>query len=112
MSDERKHFKPWWIPETPEHKKRVADPMRTADIKYLQSKYWRGIRRQILERDMYLCKECERMGLTNEGNQVDHIHARKDNANYEKYNEDLDNLQTLCRSCHATKTIKERNARK
>lgn len=104
-------FKPWWIPETPEHKQRQNNPVRTADIKYLQSKYWRSIRRQILERDMYLCQECFRSGMTNEGNQVDHIIPRSGNDDYEKFNEDIDNLQVLCTSCHATKTLKERHGK-
>jgi len=105
-------IKAGWMPQTPEHTRAEMTPERTADIKYLQSTYWRSVRQQVLNRDLALCQECLRHGITKEGNQVDHILARKDNPDFEKYREDIDNLQTLCTACHARKTIKERNARK
>lgn len=109
----KKKFHPGWMPvTTPEHTRRENDHLRTADIKYLKTTYWRAIRKQVLERDLYLCQECLKHGITKEGNQVDHIKARKDDPNYKKYDENIDKLQTLCRPCHARKTIKERNARK
>ena len=63
------------------------------------SKRWRAIRRQVLARDMYLCKVCGRYG-----DEVDHIDG-------DDGNNDPDNLQTLCKRDHAAKTRKEQNGR-
>lgn len=59
------------------------------------SKRWRAIRRQVLARDLYLCQECGKFG-----DEVDH--KDRDSAN-----NNPENLQTLCKPCHARKTAKE-----
>lgn len=56
---------------------------------------WGRLREQILHRDP-ICVKCARAAATD----VDHIDG---NA----YNNDLDNLQGLCKSCHSKKTWKE-----
>ena len=64
--------------------------MRTA------KRVWRRLRLQILERDGYRCRTCERAGRL----EVDHIQPiRKGGIEY-----DPGNLQVLCRGCHIEKT--------
>ena len=60
------------------------------------SKAWRAQRRRVLERDQYVCQHCQRWG-----NHVDHIN---NDAHIDVPDEAL---QTLCRECHSSKTIKE-----
>jgi len=108
----KKKVKAGWMPQTPEHNNRIWGKMQTADVKYLQSPYWRGVRNAVITRDNGLCQECLKYGITTPGNQVDHIIARHDSEIDYRYNEDMDNLQTLCLSCHSRKTAKERHARK
>jgi len=50
-----------------------------------------------------LCAECERQGLVVAGYAVDHIAPHRGDDRLKK---DWNNLQTLCQSCHATKTAK------
>jgi hypothetical protein len=61
---------------------------------YLNSKYWKRIRKYALMRDKYACRECGSRLYTH----VDHINYGK--MGFEK----LENLQTLCWDCHKTKT--------
>ena len=63
---------------------------------------WERLRLTILKRDCYLCQSCRKEGRVIAGNIVDHI-LNKDNGG----TDDPENLQTLCRSCHATKTGRE-----
>lgn len=63
---------------------------------------WRKLRKQVLERDCYLCQECLRNGRTTEGNQVDHIKQKAQGGT-----DDMENLQTLCKPCHEVKTATE-----
>lgn len=59
------------------------------------SKRWRAIRRQVLARDLYLCRDCGRYG-----DQVDH-------ADGDSHNNDEANLVTRCIRCHSRKTARE-----
>lgn len=59
------------------------------------SKTWKAIRRRILARDLYLCRECGKYG-----DQVDHVDG-------DSHNNRESNLQTLCRRCHSSKTARE-----
>lgn len=68
------------------------------------SKIWKSTRKQILLRDGYLCQECKKNGVINDGNTVDHI--KPINQGGDSLN--LNNLQTLCEKCHAKKSAKER----
>jgi len=63
------------------------------------SKRWRAIRRAVLARDLYICRDCGRYG-----NEVDHIDG--DTAN-----NDEANLAVMCKRCHAAKTRREMDAR-
>ena len=61
------------------------------------SKAWRKARRAILERDMGLCVRCGRPGDI-----VHHkIHLTPENINDPEISLSADNLETLCRECHA-----------
>ena len=58
-------------------------------------RHWQSIRLWILARDGYACVQCGKRNRL----EVDHIQARHNGGN-----DDLDNLQTLCRKCHIIKT--------
>ena len=61
---------------------------------------WQVLRRAALDRDGWRCRNCGKAGVL----EVDHILRIEDGgAEY-----DLDNCQTLCRSCHILKTNLER----
>lgn len=68
---------------------------------FYRSKQWQDLRRQALDRDHYVCRYCGRP----DSNTVDHtipIEVAPDRM------ADLDNLATICRSCHYRKTLWER----
>lgn len=69
-----------------------------------------GLRMQALNRDCWLCQECKRNGLLtplNKGDGSAHVdHIKPHQWNRELFY-DLDNLQSLCVSCHSTKTASE-----
>ncbi len=64
----------------------------------LTARRWTHLRRAILERDGWRCRECGAYG-----NEVDHIRPLHKGGDPW----DSDNLQTLCRSCHIAKTARE-----
>lgn len=61
---------------------------------------WMAVRDAVLRRDGYRCKVCGRAGRL----QVDHIRPLSKNG--DPY--DPENLQAICRGCHAAKTDGER----
>jgi 5-methylcytosine-specific restriction protein A len=64
---------------------------------------WMDIRRRILLRDKFACQCC---GLVRMDNEIDHtIPLEQGGSN------DDDNLQTLCKGCHAAKTASEASTR-
>lgn len=65
---------------------------------------WERIRRQVLDRDDKLCQECSRHGIATAAYAVDHIRPKAQGGT-----DDPDNLQSLCKRCHAVKTAKESN---
>lgn len=82
-----------------------ADPFYT-------SRRWRRVRDMAKQRDAMMCQRCKANGTIKIiGNKprdyaVDHIKPRK---LWEELELTLDNLQTLCRRCHDTKTREEMN---
>jgi 5-methylcytosine-specific restriction endonuclease McrA len=67
---------------------------------------WAGIKESIWERDGKKCVKCEKE-LSLEESQTDHILAVINGGSDEK-----ENLQTLCKECHARKTgtdIRQKN---
>jgi len=66
------------------------------------TRLWRSLRLRAIRRDGYRCVQCGRAGRL----EVDHIKPLgKDGSPY-----DLDNLQSLCRNCHHSKTSEENKA--
>jgi 5-methylcytosine-specific restriction protein A len=76
--------------------RRVKPPSKETDSFY-NSEAWKEVRESVLQRDRYACVRCGRI-MTRLF--VDHIIEIKDGG------QQLDpiNLQTLCGSCHTTKT--------
>lgn len=62
---------------------------------------WRRLREQVLARDLYTCRHCQRVCLP-ENLCADHIINRARGGT-----DDLSNLQTLCTDCHKVKTANE-----
>lgn len=66
---------------------------------------WETLKKRALKRDNYTCQEC---GST-ECLEVHHIKTRK---NYPELAHNLDNLKTLCRTCHLKAHGKTGNKKK
>jgi len=79
------------------NRERRADPERTDA--YYSSRHWRKLRAAKL-REEPLCRACRAEGKVTAANEVDHIDGNREN-------EDWDNLQSLCKTCHSSKTAKE-----
>ncbi|RQR78349.1 HNH endonuclease [Burkholderia sp. Bp9012] len=64
---------------------------------------WEKIRLRILRRDCGLCQPCLQVGRVTTATAVDHVVSKARGGT------DRDeNLQAICRDCHATKTARER----
>ncbi len=75
--------------------------------KIYKSRRWDKVRRIVLIRDNYLCQVCLRRGLVTPANTVHHkVELRKDISKAF----DLDNLESICPSCH-NKEHPERNSK-
>lgn len=73
-------------------------------IKFYKSASWIKARRMQMINDDHLCVKCLKDGIITPGEMVDHIIPTK-----EDWSRRLDNsnFQTLCWSCHNTKTFKK-----
>lgn len=64
---------------------------------------WEKIRQRILRRDSGLCQPCLQAGRVTAATAVDHVIAKaRGGADFDE------NLQAICRDCHAAKTAHER----
>ena len=63
---------------------------------HLNARRWAAVRRAVLERDGWRCRQCGRAGRL----EVDHLVALKRGGDPWVPN----NLQALCRACHIEKT--------
>lgn len=63
---------------------------------------WRKRREKALKRDQYLCQVCKRQGYLTPATEVDHIINKAHGGT-----DDIDNLQSICRACHQSKTQSE-----
>jgi 5-methylcytosine-specific restriction endonuclease McrA len=77
--------------------------------RYIEPRYntqhWRNLRLSVLQASP-LCRVCEDAGLITLAQMVDHIKPVRLGGDFY----DVENLQPLCNSCHASKSAKERNA--
>ena len=64
---------------------------------------WRKARKAALERDKGMCKPCKSIGVWRAATEVDHIINKAQGGT-----DELDNLQSICRQCHQSKTSSER----
>ena len=67
---------------------------------------WRALRKTILIRDKYQCRQCGVL-VSGKNAQCDHIIARADGGT-----DAPENLQTLCSRCHGGKGLHEHRKRK
>ena len=64
---------------------------------------WRRIRAAVMARDNYLCQVCAADGRVTPATEVDHIRPKARGGT-----DEMDNLRSICRQCHAEKTARER----
>ena len=72
--------------------------------KFYSSRSWRKVRNKHIN-DNPLCEECKDKGKVVEAEEVDHIVPLK--VDWSK-RLDMDNLQSLCKSCHAKKSQRDK----
>lgn len=90
---------------TPKYKKRrkAQSGRKTDNSKFYQSRQWRKVRALFVSLNP-LCVKCEERGLVVPVAEVDHIKPiRLGGAEF-----DFENLQSLCKSCHARKSASEK----
>lgn len=87
--------------------RRALDPCSVESARLYASARWQRLRRLQLQREP-LCRACLANDRTTAGTDVDHVKPIRDEG--ERW--DAANLQTLCRSCHASKTRTETNERR
>jgi len=65
---------------------------------------WQRVREYVIQRAQGLCEECVRQGRVEAGTEVDHIQPLTE-SNWRDWNiaYNPDNLQLLCRECHAAR---------
>ncbi len=76
------------------HRNKIAAYAKEYNKKRHDREYFGGLRIKALERDNYKCQKC----LKDVSNQLD---AAVHHINHNKKDNRLENLQTLCNSCHA-----------
>lgn len=69
---------------------------------------WRKLRNLKINSDP-LCEECLRNDRITGAEEIDHIQPHKGNSDLFF---DYKNLQSLCKSCHSSKTMRERNKKR
>lgn len=68
---------------------------------------WMRRRKEVLERDAYLCVACRAKGRITDATEVDHIIPLSKGGT-----DDAHNLQSLCGPCHESKTAADCGRRK
>lgn len=95
MPDRLPTFRPPWLAKRA--RPRAPDARPSAAARGYCSRAWKLARREALVRDAYQCRQCSRV-VTGKEAHVDHIVPKSHGGS-----DLLDNLQTLCASCHAKK---------
>ena len=96
-----------WIPKKDRSQGHLAKSRSSEDmVLFYHSKRWKSLRNYYFSMNP-LCEECERAGYITSGQEVDHIKPmRLGGASLS-----INNLQTLCKSCHARKSGRESRIR-
>ena len=71
---------------------------------FYKKSVWKRLRIQALNRDHWLCQECLRKGMINTAEEVHHIKPLED---FPELGLCLDNLESLCRDCHAATRVRK-----
>ena len=81
--------------------------------KFYSSKAWQDCRNEYAKRRHYLCEECLRHGIYKPG-EIVHHRIEIDAVNIERPEITLnhDNLELLCRDCHAARHGLDRNGQR
>ncbi|MCC4323663.1 HNH endonuclease [Limosilactobacillus reuteri] len=77
--------------------KRYRDKDKSDQYEFYRTKQWQSLRREVLDRDHYMCQYC---GHPN-SNTVDHIVPIEYDTSLK---DNVDNLAVICRRCHRLKT--------
>jgi 5-methylcytosine-specific restriction endonuclease McrA len=98
MPDRVPTFRPPWVNRVP--RKRHATPRDQTAAGYGR-RAWRLARQERLLLDGWACQECRRVVVGREAH-VDHVVPKSRGGT-----DLMDNLRTLCRSCHSRKTVRD-----
>ena len=96
----RKRLKQKWK----KPRKPFENARKTDNSKFYNSTKWRKLRKLFVAQNP-VCVHCEQKGFTTAVAEVDHIVPIR--LGGDPY--DFNNLQSLCKSCHARKSAKERH---
>ncbi|MFR9500662.1 MAG: HNH endonuclease signature motif containing protein [Rikenellaceae bacterium] len=91
-----------WMPE-----RKPQEGRYNSNSKFYHSPAWRKLRAMQMERQP-LCEECLRNGIVRDANVADHITP----INQGGEALDINNLQSLCHSCHNRKSGQEKHTTK
>lgn len=92
-----------WIPERKPFERR-----KRGNQEVYQGKRWKAVRQLVLSRDEFCCVECMKNGFVVAASVVDHIlPINEGGAIYE-----MSNLQSLCSTCHNSKSGGEAHKKK
>jgi 5-methylcytosine-specific restriction protein A len=97
-----KRMKP--LPQPWKPKRKAQSGRKTDDSKKYQTARWRKFRKWYVSENP-LCVKCLERDLTVAMQELDHIKPIR--LGGEMY--DIENLQSLCKSCHGRKSATERN---
>lgn len=81
--------------------KRNRNPIKAKQNKFYHTKQWQEMRLIVLNRDYSLCQYCKALGITKEGNVIDHVLPIE---RFPEKMKDISNLVVCCNSCHYWKT--------
>lgn len=98
-----KVIRPWQSQSKKIYKTKSGRKSTDATDPFYLSTQWKKVRALHLSTNP-LCRHCERIGRLTAANIVDHIKPRQHGG----AELDIDNLQSLCLSCHTRKTNKDR----
>lgn len=83
--------------ENRSHRNGKSDP-------FYSSHSWRKLRALKISADP-CCEDCAKRGLVKAADEVHHVVARSVDASIAM---DIDNLMSLCKTCHSRRTVRER----